>query len=287
MYRKTISLKNGVVIPMLGLGTWLIDDDKVEDVVKDALDVGYRHFDTAQAYANERGVGKAVRESGIDRRDIFVTTKLAAEIKDYEGTRKAIDESLRTMGLDYIDLMIIHSPQPWNEVNQSTDRYFKGNLEAWRALEEAYSDGKLKAIGVSNFMHEDLDNLLENARIRPMVNQILCHIANTPFDLIEYCRNKDIVLEAYSPIAHGEVLNNDAIRKMAEKYHVSTAQLCIRYDLEMNMITLPKSSSKEHMIANADVDFVIDEKDMEVLKKIDKIKDYGESSIFPVFGGKI
>ncbi len=287
MYRKTISLKNGVVIPMLGLGTWLIDDDKVEDVVKDALDVGYRHFDTAQAYANERGVGKAVRESGIDRRDIFVTTKLAAEIKDYEGARKAIDESLRTMGLDYIDLMIIHSPQPWNEVNQSTDRYFKGNLEAWRALEEVYSDGKLKAIGVSNFMQEDLDNLLENARITPMVNQILCHIANTPFDLIEYCRNKDIVLEAYSPIAHGEVLNNDAIRKMAEKYHVSTAQLCIRYDLEMNMITLPKSSSKEHMIANADVDFVINEKDMEVLKKIDKIKDYGESSIFPVFGGKI
>ena len=287
MYRKTISLKNGGVIPMLGLGTWLIDDDKVEDVVKDALDVGYRHFDTAQAYANERGVGKAVRESGIDRRDIFVTTKLAAEIKDYEGARKAIDESLRTMGLDYIDLMIIHSPQPWNEVNQSTDRYFKGNLEAWRALEEVYSDGKLKAIGVSNFMQEDLDNLLENARITPMVNQILCHIANTPFDLIEYCRNKDIVLEAYSPIAHGEVLNNDAIRKMAEKYHVSTAQLCIRYDLEMNMITLPKSSSKEHMIANADVDFVINEKDMEVLKKIDKIKDYGESSIFPVFGGKI
>ncbi len=191
------------------------------------------------------------------------------------------------MGLDYIDMMIIHSPQPWKEVNQSDDRYFEGNLEAWRALTDAYKSGKLRAIGVSNFLKEDIGNMLENAEIKPMVNQVLCHISNTPLALIEYCQSRGIVMEAYSPVAHGEALKNVKIREMASKYGVSVPQLCIRYDLQLNMITLPKTANPEHMAANADIDFEISDADMDVLKNIEHIRDYGEHGFFPVFGGKL
>ena len=170
----------------------------------------------------------SVRNSGISREKIFVTTKVAAEHKDYKSASEGIDGSLKRLGLDYIDLMIIHSPQPWLEVNQSEDRYFEGNLEAWRALTDAYKSGKIRAIGVSNFLQEDIDNLLNNAEIKPMVNQVLCHIANTPLDLIDYCTSKGIVMEAYSPVAHGEALKIPAIAVMAKKYVVSVPQLCIR-----------------------------------------------------------
>lgn len=287
MYQEMKKLSNGVEIPVLALGTWFIDDDKVEEAVKSAVKLGYRHIDTAQAYGNEQGVGKGIRSCDVPREQIFVTSKVAAEYKTYEEAAASIDRSLANMGLDYIDMMIIHSPQPWDKVNQSEDRYVEGNRAAWKALEDAYKAGKLHAIGVSNFLQEDIENLWDTAEIKPMVNQVLCHISNSPLDLIDYCQKKGMVMEAYSPVAHGEALKNKAIADMAEKYGVTIPQLCIRFDIQLGMIVLPKTANPEHMKVNGDVDFIISDKDMEILKHVERIKDYGKHSIFPVFGGKM
>lgn len=287
MYQEMKKLSNGVKIPMLALGTWFIDDDKVEEAVKSAVKLGYRHIDTAQAYGNEQGVGKGIRSCDVPREQIFVTSKVAAEYKTYEEAAASIDRSLADMGLDYIDMMIIHSPQPWDKVNQSEDRYVEGNRAAWKALEDAYKAGKLHAIGVSNFLQEDIENLWDTAEIKPMVNQVLCHISNSPLELIDYCQKKGMVMEAYSPVAHGETLKNKAIADMAEKYGVTIPQLCIRFDIQLGMIVLPKTANPEHMKVNGDVDFIISDKDMEILKHVERIKDYGKHSIFPVFGGKM
>lgn len=287
MFNKTVKLSNGVEVPQLALGTWLIDDADVADAVVAAIKMGYRHIDTAQAYGNERGVGEGIRKSGIARDEIFVTSKVAAEHKDYKSAADGIEETLKKMELDYIDMMIIHSPQPWKEVNQSDDRYIEGNREAWRALTDAYKAGKIRAIGVSNFLQEDIDNLWEVAEVKPMVNQVLCHISNSPLELIDYCQSKGIVMEAYSPVAHGEALKNENIAEMAKKYGVSVPQLCIRYDIQLGMIVLPKTANPEHMKSNADVEFEISAEDMETLKNIEHIKDYGAHGFFPVFGGKM
>ena len=287
MYTETLTLANGVKIPQLGLGTWFIDDANAAEAVKAAAKLGYRHFDTAQAYGNERGVGEGVRSCGVPREELFVVSKVAAEHKTYEAAKASIDATLQKMGLDYLDMMIIHSPQPWVEVNQSDDRYVEGNRAAWKALEEAYKEGKLKAIGVSNFQIGDIESLLETCEIKPMVNQILLHISNTPLELVEYCQKKGIAVEAYSPIAHGEILHQPEIASMAEKYGVSVPQLCIRYTLQLGAISLPKTGNPEHMKTNADVDFEISAEDMEVLKNFKHIESYGESSGFPVYGGKL
>lgn len=286
IYNETVTLANGVIIPKLALGTWLIDDNKAADAVRNAIEIGYRHIDTAQAYGNERGVGEGVRTCGVPREQIFVTSKVAAEHKDYKSAADGIDETLRKMGLDYLDMMIIHSPQPWKEVNQSENRYVEGNREAWRALTDAYKAGKLRAIGISNFLQGDIESLCEVAEVKPMVNQILAHISNTPLELIKYCQENGIVVEAYSPVAHGEALKNPAIKAMADKYGVSVPQLCIRYDIQLGMIVLPKTGNPDHMRSNAELDFVISNEDMELLKNIEHIKDYGDHSFFPVFGGK-
>ena len=224
MFDRSMVLNNGVKIPQLGLGTWFIDDDKAADAVKAAVEIGYRHIDTAQAYGNERGVGEGVRTCGIPRNELFVVSKVAAEHKTYEEAMAGINETLEKMGLDYLDMMIIHSPQPWAKVNQCEDRYVEGNRAAWKALEDAYMAGKLKAIGVSNFLIEDIESLLETAKIKPMVNQILLHISNTPMELVEYCQKNSIVVEAYSPIAHGEILNQPEITTIAKKYGVTVPQ---------------------------------------------------------------
>ena len=287
MYTETIRLSNGTSVPVLALGTWLIDDNKVAEAVRAAAALGYRHIDTAQAYANERGVGEGIRTCGVPRDQLFVTSKVAAEHKSYETAAASIDKTLADMKLDYIDMMMIHSPQPWNEVNQSGNRYFEENKQVWKALETALQAGKIRAIGVSNFLKEDIESLWAGATIKPMVNQILCHISNTPLDLIKYCKSRGIVTEAYSPIAHGEALKNETIREIAQKYGVSVPQLCIRYDIQLGMIVLPKTANPEHMKSNADVDFVISSDDMETLKNIEKIKDYGEHGFFPVFGGRM
>ena len=285
MLNETYTLSNGVKIPKLGLVTWFIDDDKAGDVVKEAVKLGYRLIDTAQAYGNERGVGEGVRNCGLPRNEIFVTSKVAAEAKSYESAAASIDETLSKMGLDYIDMMIIHSPQPWAEFRVEK-RYFEENKEVWRALEDAYTAGKVKAIGVSNFLQDDLENILADCKIKPMVNQILLHISNTNTELIDFCNKNGILVEAYSPIAHGEALKNNDITAMAEKYGVSTAQLCIRYVIQLGTVALPKTGNPAHMKDNANVDFEISDEDMKALKEMEHIDNYGEFNVFPVFSGK-
>ena len=283
---ETYTLSNGVEIPKLGLGTWFIDNANAASAVNEAVKIGYRHLDTAQAYGNEEGVGEGVRTSGVGRDELFVTTKLAAEVKSYEKAVEAIDGSLKTMGLDHLDLMIIHSPQPWREFG-AEDRYFEGNREAWRALEAAYEAGKLRSIGVSNFEHVDIDNLLGACNVKPMVNQILVHIANTPNELISYSQQQELLVEAYSPIAHGELLKNERVREIADKYDVSVPQLSIRYTLQLGLLPLPKTENPAHMKSNAQVEFEISNEDLETLKSIDPLDDYGEASAMPVFGGSL
>ena len=285
MIRETWTLNNGVKIPKIGLGTWQMHDEKIRSAIQTAFDLGYRHIDTAEAYGNEKEVGEAVRASGLPREEIFVTTKVLAAVKDYEKAKECIENSLKTLDIGYIDLMIIHCPQPWNEYNRSENRYEEGNAAVYKALEEYYKAGKIKAIGVSNFKEQDIENILKNCEVVPAVDQVLCHISNTPLSLLRYCEQKGIRIEAYSPIAHGEILRNEAIAAMAEKYGVSVAQLCVRYCLQLGAVVLPKASSREHLAENADVSFVITEEDMELLKGFEKIKDYGESSRFPAFGG--
>lgn len=280
---ETLTLANGVAIPKLGLGTWFIDDDKVSDAVVSAVELGYRHIDTAQAYGNERGVGEGVRACGLPRNEIFVTSKLAAEIKEYDAAKAAIQKSLDVMGLEYLDLMLIHSPKPWNDFRGGD--YSFGNLEAWRALEDALAAGKVRAIGVSNFLQSDLENLMEHASVKPHVNQVLAHAGNTPSELIDFCQSQGITVEAYSPIAHGAILENPDVVEMAKKYGVSVPQLCIRYTLQLGAVSLPKTANPSHMKSNAEVDFEISASDMEILRQLDG-KDYGEHSKFPAFSGK-
>ncbi len=282
---ETYTLSNGVEIPKLGLGTWFIKNQDAAEAVKDAVNIGYRHIDTAQAYGNENGVGQGIRKCGVKRENMFVTTKLAAEIKSYKEAVASIDKSLQTLGLDYIDLMIIHSPKPWAKFN-GQDAFFEGNREAWKALEEAYNAGKLKSIGLSNFEKEDVDNILDACTVKPMVNQILAHITNTPQELISYCQDEEILVEAYSPFGHGELFKNEDVKEMAEKYKVSLAQLAIRYCLQLDMLPLPKTSNSQHMKTNAEVDFVISDEDMTILKNMQPIEDYGENSKFPVYQKK-
>lgn len=280
------TLTNGVEIPKLGLGTWMINDNNVVQTVKDAVKIGYRHIDTAQAYQNEHGVGEGIQACGVKRQEMFITTKLAAEVKSYKKAVSSIDNSLKTLQLDYIDMMIIHSPKPWTEFHKK-EPFFEGNREAWRALEEAYKAGKLRAIGLSNFEKADIDNILASCSVKPMVNQILAHISNTPMELIRYTQSQGILVEAYSPVAHGELLKNTQVSKIAEKYGVSVPQLSIRYTLQLGLLPLPKTANPEHMKNDADVDFVISDADMDALINVEKIKDYGDASMMPVYGGKL
>ena len=278
--KEQYTLSNGVQIPKLGLGTWLIPNDEAAAAVRSAVEIGYRHIDTAQAYANEEGVGEGLRTCGLPRNEVFVTTKVAAELKDYASAAASIDESLRKLGLDYIDLVIIHSPQPWMEF-RGPKRYFEENREVWCALEDAYEAGKVKAIGVSNFLRDDLQNLLDGCRIKPMVNQILLHTGQTPLKLLAFCKENGILIEAYSPIAHGAALKDARLKEMASRYGASVPQLCIQYTLQLGAVSLPKSTNPAHIRSNADLNFSMSEDDMEALRTI-KL-DYGDDSSFPVF----
>lgn len=286
MINEKITLYNGVKVPVLGLGTWMIDDDKVKEVVLNAFKLGYRHIDTAEAYGNERGVGEAIRESGLKREEIFLTTKLIAEAKTYEEAKEQIELSFKKLGVDYIDLMIIHSPQPWADFRNG-NHYYEGNLAAWKALCEFYEAGKIRAIGVSNFEKEDIENILKHSKVKPMVNQILTHISNTQISVIKYCHEIGIAVEAYSPLAQGEILKNKTVKEIADRLNVSIAQLSIRYTLELGLISLPKATSVEHLKDNLDVNFKISSGDMKKLIELDKIENYGDYSFFLVFSGKL
>ena len=261
-----MKMYNGIEIPEVGLGTWLIPDRKASEVVKNAIDIGYRHIDTAQAYHNEEGVGKGVKASGIKREDIFVTTKIEGEIKNYKDAKVSIDESLRKLDMDYVDLILIHCPVPWREYNHRKKDYFKENLEVWKALEEAYEDGKAKSIGISNFTIADTENIIKNSKIKPMVNQVYCYPSYEPYELIEYCKKNDIVFEAYSPLNHGKAKHEKKINYIAEKNGKSFAQVCLKYLLQKDLVVLPKASSVEHLKENFDLDFTLSDEDMDYLK---------------------
>ena len=277
-------LSNERLIPTLAFGTWLIPNNDAARCVEIALRNGYTHIDTAQAYGNEEGVGKGIKASGLPRESIYVTTKVMAEYKSYKKAKESIDYSLQRLGLDYVDLILIHCPQPW-AVFRGKRKYFKENVEVWRALEEAYKEGKVKAIGVSNFSVDDLQNILDHCEIPPMVNQILLHIGEVPVDIIRFCSEHNIVIESYSPIAHGRALNNNAIVEMAKKYNVSVPQLCIKFTLQLGTVSIPKASKEDHIIDNTKLDFEISEEDMVELMKLNEV-DYGTDAFWPIYRKK-
>ena len=261
-------LNNEVKIPKVGLGTWQIPNEEVAKTVEIAIKNGYRHIDTAIDYGNEEGVGKGIKNSKIAREELFVTTKIPAHIKTYKESKQCIKESLNRLQLEYVDLMLIHSPRPWNILwDEKAPRYYQENLEVYKAIEEAFKEGMVRSIGVSNFFIEDVKNILENVEIKPVVNQICIYIGNTPIELINYCKSHNMLLQAYSPIATGRLLSNEVVKEMANKYNVSIAQLCMRYCLQSDTLPLPKSSKENHIIDNIKLDFEISKEDLEILLK--------------------
>jgi diketogulonate reductase-like aldo/keto reductase len=259
-------LKNGVKLPKIGLGTWQVKDgDEAYHAVLAALKNGYRHIDTAEGYRNEESVGKAVRDSGIPRSEIFVTSKLESHIKTYEGALKAFEDTLKALQFDYLDLFLIHAPWPWSEIGKDCR---EGNVQAWKAMEKLYRVGKIRAIGVSNFDPNDIENILKHCEIIPHVNQIGYFIGLDQKKTLEYCETKGIVVEAYSPLGIGYLLSNPVIGEVAKKYDVSPAQICIRYCIQKNTAPLPKSIHEARIIQNTQVDFEIKPEDMAILEEI-------------------
>ena len=270
----TYVLSNGVNIPKLGLGTWQVSPEDAVRVVDFALNNGYKHIDTARNYGNSDAVGQGWKNSGIPREDFFLTTKVRAGSKSYEAAKQDIEDELENLQTDYIDLVIIHCPQPWDQFERfgTENRFFEENLEVWRCMEEYYEAGKIKAIGVSNFNTVDLENLVENAKIKPMVNQISYRIGYTEDEIVEYCEDNDILVEAFSPLGTGEILDNKDIKKVADKYDKSVAQIAIRYVLEHGHVVLAKSVHEEYILENAQVDFEISDEDMAYLDSLDTSK---------------
>lgn len=267
-------LNNGQRIPKIALGTWQTPNDVAATVVASAIDAGYRHIDTAIAYENEVGVGAglktALKSTGIHRESVFITTKIPAEVKNYDDAVRCIQESMDRLDAFHIDMMLIHAPRPWAEMGSiSGNRYFKENIEVWKALEEAYEAGKIRAIGVSNFEIDDLNNLLAGARVIPAVNQIRVHIGHVPTELIDFCEQAGILVEAYSPNATGRLLKVPEVCAMAEKYHVTVPQLASRFVLQLGLLPLPKSVHEERIRENAKLDFEINSNDMASLLEIE------------------
>lgn len=259
-------LRNGINIPKIGFGTWQVPSgDVAYNSVSLALKNGYRHIDTAAAYKNEASVGKAIKDSKIPRSKIFVTSKLQSHIKTYDETLEAFEKTLEALDMDYLDLYLIHAPWPWNEIGKQCD---EGNVLAYHAMEKLYNEGRIKAIGVSNFKVEELDNIINNCEIVPHVNQIGYFIGNNEVQTDEYCKAKKILVEAYSPLAIGYLLKNKDVIQMAKKYKVTAAQISIRYCIEKGVLPLPKSTHESRIIENANIDFSIEEKDMKFLDAI-------------------
>lgn len=247
-----------------------VDKNEITNVVELAIKNGYIHVDTALAYDNEKGVGEAIRNSGIAREEIFVTSKIPAEMKSYDDAKQAFETSFNNLGLDYIDLMLIHAPRPWREMFSKTDKkYYEENIAVWKLLEEKYNEGLVKSIGISNFSIDDTQNIIDNCEIVPMVNQVKLHIGDSKPELLAYCKEHNIIVEAYSPIATGRLLNNQEVLAIAEKLSKSIPQICIRYVLQKNTVALPKTVHEKYMIQNADVDFVISKEDIKILDNIE------------------
>lgn len=269
------TLYNGVTIPKIGFGTWQVaEGEEAYNSVTYALKVGYRHIDTAHAYGNEASVGRAIADSGIDRKDIFVTTKLPSHIKDYQGTMQHFNQSLTSLGLEYIDLYLIHAPWPWSDIGTDCTQ---GNIQAWKAMIELYNAGKIRSIGVSNFHPADMQALIDATGVVPMVNQIRYFIGNTQPAIVDYCNQHNILIQAYSPLATGEIVNNEQLQPLAQKYGVTVAKICLRYCLQKGTLPLPKSTNEGRIAQNLELDFTIDQADMTFLDnigRIGKIKPY-------------
>lgn len=255
---STIRFSNGVEIPQFGLGVYLLGQGKsAVSILQHAFDVGYRHVDTAAFYGNEESVGRAVQEGGLPREDIFVTTKLWNSDHGYDQALRAFDESFDKMGLDYLDLYLIHWPVRGKR------------LDSWRALEEILASGRCRAIGVSNYMVQHLEELRQHSNTVPVINQIELHPYNYGYfeETVDYCRANNIVIEAYSPLTKGQKLNDPKLLTIAQKYNKSTAQLLIRWGLQQGFVTIPKSSNRDRIAENAQVfDFEISDEDMATLE---------------------
>ena len=261
----TFKLYNGVEIPCMGLGTWQSKDETARISVLSALSHDYRLIDTAAAYGNERGVGAGIKDSGLKREEIFVTSKLRNADHGYRSTLDAFDLTMSKLGLDYLDLYLIHWPNPV----QYRTTWKKAMQETWRAFEDLYKAGKIRAIGISNFMPHHIDALMETATIKPMVNQLkLCPGITQP-EAVEYSKKNGIVVEAYSPFGTGTVFRSPEMQKMAEKYGKSVGQLCLRWCLQMDFVSLPKSANPMRIKDNAQIfDFEIEQADMEIISNL-------------------
>ena len=254
-----VTLSNGVKMPILGYGVYQVTKDECERCVLDALEVGYRSIDTAQSYFNEEEVGSAMKKSGIPREEIFLTSKVWVEHYGYEETRKSVEESLRKLQTDYLDLMLLHQP-------------FNDYYGAYRALEDLYDEGKLRAIGVSNFYPDTLVDLASFTRIPPMVNQIETHVLNQRTEDYEWMSKYHVAHEAWAPFGEGRggLFDNEALKQIGEKYGKTTAQVMLRWNIQRGVIVLPKSTHKERMIQNLDVfDFTLTDEDMSAIAGLD------------------
>ena len=259
-------LYNGIKIPKVGFGTWQSQDGKeCYEAVRYAIEAGYRHIDTALVYKNEVSVGKAIKDSNLKREELFVTTKCPADIKTYEGAIDAFNTSLKNLDLEYIDLYLIHAPWPWSNVGGD---YTSGNIAVWKAFVDLYNKGLIKAIGVSNFHPKDIDAIYKATKVMPMVNQIRCFLGNTQPNITAYCNDNGILVEAYSPLATGNILMNETLINIAKKYNKTEAQICLRYCLEKGTSPLPKSIHSSRIYQNIDLDFNIHEDDIKILDTI-------------------
>ncbi|HEY5561520.1 MAG TPA: aldo/keto reductase [Clostridiaceae bacterium] len=259
-------LSNGVKIPCVGFGTWQTPDGKVAIAsVEEAIKAGYVHIDTAAAYGNEVSVGKAIKNSGIKREDIFITSKLWNAEHGYESTKRAFAKTLADLKLEYLDLYLIHWPIPVKFKNNWEEK----NAETWRAFEELYKEGKIKAIGVSNFLPHHIEALTKTAKILPMVDQIKLHPGVIQEEIVKYCMEHRILLEAWSPLASGSIFGNEVMEKLSKKYNKSIAQICIRWSLDRGFLPLPKSVTASRIIDNTRVfDFSLEKNDIDLLNKI-------------------
>lgn len=261
---STYKLNNDTQIPVIGFGTWQAENgEQAYNAIKWALEAGYRHIDTAKVYENEESVGRAIKDSGIDRSEIFVTTKLwNTDRGSKEKTQKAFDDSLARLGLDYVDLYLIHWPEPAS----FRDRWQEANADDWSVMEDIYQQGKAKAIGVSNFREIHIDELAKTQKIAPMVNQIFLNPGDSDAALVEYSKAKGMVVEAYSPLGLGELLNNPTIKQIADQLGKSTAQILVRWSLQKGLLPLPKSNHQEYIQANGQIfDFELNDQNMQLL----------------------
>ncbi|WIB60510.1 aldo/keto reductase [Curtobacterium sp. MCLR17_007] len=267
----TFVMSNGLHIPKIGFGTWQIPSgSQAYDATRAALDAGYRHIDTALAYGNEASVGEAVRDSGVPRDEVFITTKLPAEVKTASGARDAFAESSGNLDLGVVDLYLIHAPWPWSDMGSD---HRDGNVEVWKVFEELYEAGRTRSIGVSNFAVPDLEHLLGHTDVVPHANQIRWFIGNTQDETTAFCGGRDILVEGYSPLATGGLLENTAIQEIAARYDKSVAQVAIRYLLEKDVLPLPKSTTPSRIAENADVDFVLTPEDVVALDALQDTTD--------------